>query len=191
MNLFIRYTILFSSLLLVVVANPLDKKTDGVTTIDQLLPSTRELFSCTLWYFFEGDPADLLAQTKKPPCSISATFPLELSGNWSIDPGCDPLKQPNTCDYHKGAQGCYRHAFSSTGPGAQACYDSSGQWISDPWLGAGTVDKETPIGDFVQQAEHALVDVAPYLNCCKTKFSPQPFTCNLYYEKRPPGQCQP
>ncbi|UJR08035.1 hypothetical protein I4U23_012312 [Adineta vaga] len=144
---------------------------------------------CLVWYLTQGDPQELLAQTLKPPCHIPISFPKTLLGGWSVDPECDASKQPKTCDYHKGAYGCYRHAFSSSGPGAQACYDRSGQWIGDVWKGAGTVDAATPLGDFSQQTAHFLVDVAPYYSCCKITLFPKSI-CNLYYEKRPPGQCE-
>jgi len=89
-----------------------------------------------------------------------------------------------------GATGCYRHAYKNTGPGAQACYDKNGNWLSDVWLGAGTLDVETPLGNIFQQLKHLTEDVTPYDNCCKDKSLPQPGTCNLYFEKRPPGECQ-
>jgi len=151
---------------------------------------TRDLLGCRSWYRGEGDPSILLAQTLNPPCSIPPTFPETLLDGWVVDPGCDAAQQPNTCGLHKGAHGCYRHAFASTGPGAQACYDQNGQWISDPWKGAGTLDAETPLGDLAQQARHGIVDVATYYSCCTTWLAKQPETCNLYYEKRPPGQCE-
>ncbi|CAF5162095.1 unnamed protein product [Rotaria magnacalcarata] len=82
------------------------------------------------------------------------------------------------------------NALKNTGPEAQACYDRSGQWISDPWLGAGTVDKETPLGSIIQQGKHVFADVLLYYSCCKTRIAPQPDTCNRCYEKRPSGQCE-
>ncbi|CAF3939271.1 unnamed protein product [Adineta steineri] len=126
----------------------------------------------------------------KPPCQVLSTFPRQLNEGWVVDVDCDPLKQPKTCDYHKGAYGCYRFAYSNTGPGAQACYDKNGNFISDPWKGGGTVDKETSSGDLIQSAKHVACDVVSYYSCCQTFFSPQPYTCNLYYEKRPTGQCE-
>jgi len=149
----------------------------------------RNPFNCPAWYAAEGDPNVLLAKTLNPPCQIPSTFPPNLLGGWVVDPGCNASSQPNTCDLHKGAYGCYRHAFASTGPGAQACYDQLGQWIADPWKGAGTLDAETPLGDLAQQALHGIADVVPYYTCCRGLFS-QTQTCNLYYEKRPPGQCE-
>jgi hypothetical protein len=154
-------------------------------------PSSRGLVTCLSWYALQGNPNLILAQTLKPPCTIPTAFPSTLPGGWSVDPECDAAKQPNTCQYHVGAHSCYRHAYRASGPGAQACYKSNGQWISDPWLGAGTVDKETPLGDLIQQGKHVVVDVLPYGDCCKSLGVPQPATCNLYYAKRPPGQCQP
>jgi hypothetical protein len=112
-----------------------------------------------------------------------------LTGGWSVDDGCDAAKQPNTCGLHVGAHGCYRHALARTGPGAQACYDPNGIWISDPWKGAGTLDKENPLGGFLQVILHGIVDVIPYQQCCQTN-PVQPQFCNLYFEKRPPGQCE-
>ena len=150
----------------------------------------RSLASCTSWYKKQIDPAEHLKKTLSPPCKIPATFPSKLLNGWSTDPSCDAKKQPNTCSYHVGAYGCYRHAFKSTGPGAQSCYDKDGVWISDPWKGAGTLDVETPLGSLFQQLRHVTADVTPYDDCCKDKSAPQPSTCNMYYEKRPPGQCQ-
>ncbi len=102
------------------------------------------------WYAVEPDPKPLLARTENPPCNIPSTFPATLLGGWSVDPDCDAQEQPDTCELHKGAYGCYRNAKASTGPGAQACYDKNGKWISDPWKGAGTLDTETPLGDLTQ-----------------------------------------
>ncbi|CAF2676821.1 unnamed protein product [Rotaria sp. Silwood2] len=97
--------------------------------------------------------------------------------------------QPYTCKYHVGAWGCYRHSFGKTGPGAQACYDKQGNWIADPWKGAGTLDAETASGSLIQTQKHYYADVLPYDNCCKGADLPQPRTCNMYFEKRPPGAC--
>lgn len=165
--------------------NSLEGKID-----DPSLASTRGYVHCQIWHALQGDPNELLAETPKPPCRVPPSFPRTLPGGWSVDTSCDSEKQPNTCSLHVGAYCCYRNAFKSEGPGAQACYDESGQWIADPWLGAGTVDKETPLGDFIQQIKHGVADVLPYFSCCKTLLAPQPETCNLYYEKRPPGQCE-
>ncbi|CAF0780711.1 unnamed protein product [Adineta steineri] len=99
--------------------------------------SDRGLLSCLLWNKLEGDPNELLKK---------------LNEGWVVDEGCDPLDQPETCDYHKGAYGCYRFAYSNTGPDAQACSDKNGNFISDPRKGGGTVDKETPSGDLIQSA---------------------------------------
>ncbi|CAF1185658.1 unnamed protein product [Rotaria sp. Silwood1] len=158
--------------------------------LDQQAMLHRGLPSCSVWYWSQPNPEILLAKTLKPPCNISPTFPSTLPGGWSVDPGCDASQQPNTCDLHKGAYGCYRSALSTTGPGAQACYDKNGQWISDPWKGAGTLDAETPLGDIIQEAKHVVADVLPYYSCCKTSIFFQTYNCNHYYEKRPPGQCQ-
>ena len=151
-------------------------------------PSARNA-NCRSWYDKQGDPKELLAKTLNPPCQIPATFPSTLIDGWKTDSGCDASKQPNTCDLHQGAYGCYRHSVASTGPGAQACYDQQGQWISDPWKGAGTLDAETP-SNLIQNLLHFTADVLPYYDCCTSEGSPQPETCNLYYEKRPPGQCE-
>ena len=153
-------------------------------------PEIRALADCKNWYAKQIDPEIHLKKTLKPPCRIPTSFPSKLVDNWSTDPGCDAKKQPNTCSYHVGAYGCYRHSFQRTGPGAQACYDKNGNWLADPWLGAGTLDVETPLGSLFQQLKHVDVDVTPYNNCCKDKALPQPATCNMYFEKRPPGQCE-
>ena len=149
----------------------------------------RTALDCSAWYLTQGDPNKLLAQTLKPPCRVPASFPAVLRDGWSTDPECDAAKQPKTCQYHKGAHGCYRHAFKERGPGAQACYDKNGQFIDDVWKGAGTVDAQTPLGDGVQQAAHFVADVVPFYSCCKITFIYNPL-CNLYYEKRPAGQCE-
>jgi hypothetical protein len=78
-------------------------------------------------YELEGDPNDLLARTLKLPCTIPSAFPLKLLDGWTVFSGCDASKQRNTCDFHKGAYGCYRHAFFTTGLGVQACYDNQGR----------------------------------------------------------------
>lgn len=157
--------------------------------LDQQEPVVRSE-SCRSWYNKQGDPKELLAKTLKPPCKIPPSFPRTLIDGWTVDSGCDAAKQPNTCSLHQGAHGCYRHSFEQKGPGAQACYDPQGHWISDPWKGAGTLDAETPSGNLLQQFAHAVADVFPYNDCCVTTSSPQPETCNLYYEKRPPGECE-
>ncbi|CAF0825361.1 unnamed protein product [Rotaria sordida] len=181
------YTLLV--LLTVTLINGIPFATDNGDS-DQQEMLHRSLPDCLSWYWSQPDPAQFLANTVKPSCSISPTFPPFLPGGWSVDPGCDASKQPNTCDLHKGAHGCYRNAISTTGPGAQACYDVNGQWISDPWKGAGTLDVETPLGDAIQQGLHVVVDVLPYYSCCKTSLLFQKSTCNLYYKRRPSGQCQ-
>lgn len=186
-----HYSPIFILLALLPIAWPNGIPFDATNTNsneDEIL--TRDAASCTAWYLTQPSPKELLARTIKPPCSILSTFPPTLPGGWSVDPGCDASKQPNTCDFHIGAHGCYRNTIASTGPGAQACYDAKGQWISDPWKGAGTLDVETPLGDLVQQGKHLIVDVVPYYSCCKTSLFFQKTVCNLYYEKRPPGQCQ-
>jgi hypothetical protein len=174
---------------LVALVNGLPFTADKQNSNQQGIES-RDSSSCDSWYNGEGDPSVLLAQTLNPPCKVPAPFPPSLLDGWTVDPGCNASKQPNTCDLHKGAYGCYRHAFKSTGPGAQSCYDQSGHWIADPWAGAGTLDAQTPLGGLIQQALHGIVDVIPYYNCCQTSGAPQPATCNKYYEKRPPGQCE-
>ncbi|CAF1384192.1 unnamed protein product [Rotaria sp. Silwood1] len=183
----IAYTLLI--LLTTALINSIPFNTDN-EDLDHQEILHRGLSSCLLWYQSQPDPATLLAKTLKPPCSISPAFSETLPGGWSVDPGCDASKQPNTCDMHKGANGCYRSAISNTGPGAQACYDKNGQWISDPWKGAGTLDAETPLGDIIQQGKHLIADVLPYYSCCKTSIFSQSQNCSLYYEKRPSGQCQ-
>jgi hypothetical protein len=168
-----------------------------ISTLFVLLIATlnqNKVFSCNVqacqnWWNNQGDPNLLLAKTLKPPCKISPKFPETLTYGWSVDSGCDAAKQPNTCDLHKGAWGCYRHALANTGPGAQACYDQAGNWISDPWQGAGTLDKETPLGGFIQALKHGIEDVIPFNNCC-VNTQMEKVCCSLYYEKRPPGVCE-
>ncbi|CAF1208557.1 unnamed protein product [Adineta steineri] len=144
----------------------------------------------------ETEESDASDRVLKPLCQVPSIFPRQLNEGWVVgegwvvDEACDPLKQPKTCDYHKGAYGCYRFAYSNTGSGAQACYDKNGNFISDPWKGGGTVDQETLSGDLIQSARHVACDVVSYYSCCQTFFSLQPYTCNLYYEKRPTGQCE-
>jgi hypothetical protein len=145
--------------------------------------------ACQNWYNGEGDPQVHLDKTLKPPCKISPKFPRTLTQGWSVDDGCDAAKQPDTCGLHVGAYGCYRHSFASTGPGAQACYDQQGNWIADPWQGAGTLDAETPLGGLIQALRHYIADVKPYYDCCRTNPVQTPY-CNLYFEKRPPGVCE-
>jgi hypothetical protein len=175
--------------LVVALVNSLPFAADNEHPNRQLMLN-RGFFDCHAWSLTQGNPADLLAKTLKPPCHIPSNFPETLLGGWSVDPGCDASKQPNTCSFHKGAYGCYRHAFKNTGPGMQACYDNLGQWIADPWKGGGTVDAETPLGDILQQGLHALVDVAPYEFCCELILFQKEKACNFYYNKRPPGQCE-
>jgi hypothetical protein len=145
---------------------------------------------CLSWYNKQPDPQVHLKNTLTPPCRIAA-FNTAVPGGWQVDPGCDAKKQPSnsTCGYHKGAHGCFRHSFKTTGPGAQACYNKAGNWISDVWLGAGTLDVETPLGSLIQQIRHYNADVKPYDNCCTAKGTTKE-TCDKYYQKRPPGQCQ-
>lgn len=162
----------------------------GIYSIDAEPELSRSVAKCTDWHKKEASPEVHLAKTLNPPCSIPSTFPKELKDGWKTDPGCDASKQPNTCSYHKGAHGCYRHAKSRTGPGAQSCYDRQGNWIADPWKGAGTLDKHTPLGSLLEQLNHYNHDVVPWENCCNTAGNPQPTTCNLYFEKRPPGVCE-
>ncbi|CAF0749668.1 unnamed protein product [Adineta steineri] len=182
----VTYTLLV--LLVVTIINGFPSADDNMESYKDVMLN-RDVGSCLTWYALQGDPQKLLAQTLPPPCNCPASFPPTLIDGWTTDPECDAAKQPNTCDLHKGAYGCYRYAFKSTGPGAQACYDKNGKFISDPWKGAGTVDAETPLGDIIQQGEHFLCDVLPYYSCCKLTLLGQRFICDLYYEKRPPGQC--
>ena len=162
----------------------------GIFAIDAQDSLSRSQAKCIDWHKKELDPAVYLAKTLNPPCRIPPSFPTTLKDGWKTDPGCDAKKQPNTCSYHVGANGCYRHAITKPGPGAQACYDKKGDWISDPWEGAGTLDKHTPLGSLFEQLNHYNHDVVPFDNCCRTEGNPQPSTCNLYFEKRPPGVCE-
>ncbi|CAF3005640.1 unnamed protein product [Rotaria sp. Silwood2] len=187
--MYITTNLLLSFLLALPIAS-IELRSGDEENFNEHLPSSRGLIDCFVWYSLQGDPSALLAKTAKPPCRVPTSFPRTLSGGWSVDTACDAAKQPNTCSLHTGAYCCYRNALKSTGPGAQACYDEFGQWISDPWLGAGTIDKETPLGSIIQQGKHVFADVLPYYSCCKTLFASQPETCNRYYEKRPPGQCE-
>jgi hypothetical protein len=182
-----RITSILLALSLVVLINGIPFIADNKNPEQGIVKGN--LQACLRWYDNEGDPNVLLAQTAKPPCQVPTTFLPNLAGGWSMDTGCDAAKQPNTCDLHKGAHCCYRHAYASSGPGAQACYDTQGNWISDPWKGAGTLDAVTPLGNFIAVIQHGIRDVIPYYDCC-TGSLPQPSTCNLYYEKRPPGQCE-
>jgi hypothetical protein len=150
--------------------------------------SNRAIADCTNWYKKQINADEHLRKTLKPPCRIPSTFPKKLIDGWSVDPGCDASKQPNTCGYHPGAHGCYRHSHKSSGPGAQSCYDKTGVWLADPKIGAGTLDVETPLGSFIQQLKHYQADVKPYTDCCPN--GPLSNTCDLYYEKRPPGECE-
>ena len=153
--------------------------------------NSRASSDCIDWYAKQIDPEEHLQNTLKPPCQVPTSFPAKLIDGWLTDPGCDASKWPKaTCGYHEGAHGCYRHSFKSTGPGAQACYDQDGSWLSDPWRGAGTLDVETPLGSLFQQLQHYTTDVKPYDDCCKTSSQLKASTCSLYYEKRPPGQCE-
>jgi hypothetical protein len=151
-------------------------------------PSSRGSIDCTIWYITQGNPNSLLAQTPTPPCSIPSTFPSTYEG-WQIEPVCNPNGLLPGCLFHGGAYACYEKAYGSTGPGGEACYDKNGNWIADPFKGAGTVDKETPLGGVDQEAKHVAADVVPYLACCGTNSAAPLNTCSLYYQKRPPGRC--
>ncbi|CAF2155740.1 unnamed protein product [Rotaria magnacalcarata] len=183
-------SVLIFALLLIIHVNsqPIDESSDE--EFAQRMKSTRALADCTNWYGREPEASVHLAKILSAPCSIPPTFPPNLKDGWTTDPGCDAKKQPNTCSYHVGAWGCYRHSFKNTGPGAQACYDRKGNWLSDTWQGAGTLDAETALGSIFQQLRHYTADVVPYDNCCTTSGLPQPSTCNLYFEKRPTGICE-
>lgn len=182
----IAYTIFVLSVIVLINGIPFDAENRNLEE-QQILP--RGVITCGVWYLSQPDPQTLLAKTLTPKCTIDPSFPPTLPGGWSVDTGCDASKQPNTCDLHKGAYGCYRSALGTTGPGAQACYDKNGHFISDPWKGAGTLDAESPTGGVIQSAKHFLTDVAPYYSCCKVTFF-QEYNCNHYYEKRPPGSCK-
>ncbi|CAF1378817.1 unnamed protein product [Adineta steineri] len=154
----------------------------------------RNTAACEKWYKAEPHPLPFLEQTRNCPCRISTSFPKEFSDGgavWKTDAGCGASSQPNTCNYHKGAWGCYRHAYKSKGPGAQCCYDRSGNWMSDPHAGAGTLDRERApdnILNLIQWNAHNKHDVIPWDNCCKDPSMPRD-VCQWYYDKRPPGQC--
>ena len=135
--------------------------------------------ACLAWYAVQGNPNTLLAQTPTPPCTVPTTFPATYQG-WSIEPVCNPNSLLPGCLFHDGAYACYEKAFGSTGPGGEACYDKNGNWISDPFKGAGTVDKETPLGGTDQELNHVTADVLPYLNCCGTNPALPLATCSLY-----------
>lgn len=122
-----------------------------------------------------------LTEIDIPPCP--PTQPQADSNPDFLDDGA--CKWPDTdgdCDYwHNGAHGCYR----GPGPGrtgSQCCYDKKdSKLILDPDLGAGTVDCIAGSGGFLNIADHFLVDVLPYLVCCKLTDS-----CDDYFERRPP-----
>lgn len=150
---------------------------------------------CQQWHQAEPDPEIFLAKTRNCPCSVSTAFPSSFHDGlktWKVDAGCDASKQPNTCQYHQGAYGCYRFAYQNTGPGSQCCYYKNGTWISDPFQGAGTLDRERApdnLWNVFQWIAHNNHDVIPWDNCCKDSSMPKEI-CQLYFEKRPPGQCQ-
>jgi hypothetical protein len=155
---------------------------------NQASASSRGGIGCYLWYILQGNPNALVTQTPVPPCLIPTTFPATYQG-WSIEPVCNPNGLLPGCLFHEGAYACYEKAFGSSGPGGEACYDKNGNWISDPFKGAGTVDEETPLGGTDQELKHVTADVLPYLTCCGTNPALPLGTCSLYYEKRPPGYC--
>jgi hypothetical protein len=157
--------------------------------------ATRNIVTCQKWHSAEPHPLVFLEQTRKCPCRAPSSFPKEFSDGsqiWKTDAGCIAGNQPNTCAYHKGAHGCYRFAHKSKGPGAQCCYNKAGIWISDPFNGAGTLDRERApdnIFNLIQWNAHNKHDVIPWDNCCKDSSIPRNI-CQLYYDKRPPGECQ-
>jgi hypothetical protein len=157
-------------------------------------PAARNINACNKWYAAEPDPAPFLAKTRKCPCRVPNTFPQNYNDGavtWKTDLGCAASSQPNTCSYHKGAHGCYRFAYESKGPGAQCCYTKAGEWISDPFAGAGTLDRERApdsIFNIAQALAHNSHDVVPWNNCCKDSDTTRA-SCLLYYAKRPAGEC--
>ncbi|CAF0780627.1 unnamed protein product [Didymodactylos carnosus] len=159
----------------------------------KLFGNNRKLSDCTNWHKKEPDPSAILMQVRKSPCRCPPSFPKSFhdgTDEWTTDPGCDASKQPNTCSYHIGAHGCYRHTYTSKGPGTQACYDKNGDWIADPRKGAGTLDKYNAVNqNLFHLLNHYNHDVVPWNNCCDDASLPENI-CDLYYEKRPPGECQ-
>ena len=182
-------SLLFFAILVISAQGSIGPNSSGRTT-----RSERTIADCQKWYNVEPDPAPLLAKIRKCPCSIPTSFPKEYNdggAKWKTDDGCQAAQQPNTCSYHKGAHGCYRHAYGSSGPGTQCCYNKAGIWISDPFQGAGTLDREcapTNILNIFQWLAHNKHDVIPWDDCCKDPAMPREI-CQLYYEKRPPGEC--
>ncbi|UJR17534.1 hypothetical protein I4U23_004429 [Adineta vaga] len=133
--------------------------------------------ACQAWSKAEPNPLVFLEQTRKCPCRVPATFPQQVSDGTYL---------------YKGAYGCYRFAYKSKGPGAQCCYDKAGNWMDDPFQGAGTLDRERApdfILDLVQWNAHNKHDVVPWNNCCKEPGMPRDI-CKLYFDKRPSGECQ-
>ena len=164
---------------------------------DNLRASTIEqnTNACKKWYSGEPNATVFLRETRDCPCRIPTHFAEKLSDGahtWLTDSGCVASKQPNTCSYHKGAHGCYRHGYKSKGPGAQCCYDREGNWIKDEFAGGGTLDRERApdnILNLIQWNAHNKHDVIPWNNCCKEPGMPTA-VCILYYEKRPSGNCK-
>ncbi|CAF2081934.1 unnamed protein product [Rotaria magnacalcarata] len=155
----------------------------------------KKIALCEAWHNAEPHPSIFSEQTPKCPCHVLASFPKVFNDGskiWKTDPGCIASQHPNTCKYHKGAHGCYRFAYKSTGPGAQCCYNKNGVWIKDPHRGAGTLDRERAPDSFFdlsQLAAHHHHDVVPWENCCKDPAVPRD-VCQLYFDKRPPGVCE-
>ncbi|CAF3005138.1 unnamed protein product [Rotaria sp. Silwood2] len=156
---------------------------------------TKKITACQNWYNAEPHPSIFLEQTRKCPCRVPANFPKDLNDGskiWKTDSGCAASSHPNTCSYHIGAHGCYRFGYKTTGPGAQCCYDKEGIWMNDPHKGAGTLDRERApdnILNLFQWSAHNKHDVIPWENCCKDLAVPRD-VCQLYFDKRPPGECE-
>ncbi|CAF1478535.1 unnamed protein product [Adineta ricciae] len=185
--------IFFFSTLIIVISF-----TNGKFVSDENLRTEiimKNIDACIKWDKNEPNPEPLLQKIRDCPCIIPTSFPKEIydgAETWKTDAGCMASKQPKTCEYHKGAYGCYRHAFKSSGPGAQCCYDKAGNWMSDPFQGAGTLDRERApdsILSLIQLKKHNDHDVIPWNNCCKNTGMAVDY-CRLYFNKRPPGKCQ-
>jgi hypothetical protein len=151
------------------------------------------LFSayCPVWLALQSD-----TNTEKSigtvllcPCRVSTTWDEKQLG-FNADPACDARKSGYwNCRFHQGAKGCYRRKSTTSAAGAQCCYDSNGEWISDWRKGAGTVDFYYPsTWKNFSTYQHFFSDVLSYFSCCigaTTIFN----SCEQYMRYRPAGKC--
>ncbi|CAF3884740.1 unnamed protein product [Rotaria sp. Silwood1] len=148
---------------------------------------------CDVWSGYQRNPQYYINEI--PPC------PCRVRTNWSqnflsyhIDPICNANKQPDTCNSHIGAWGCYRKRSATASSGAQCCYDKEGRWLDDVWKGAGTLDAYATIDkngniDICGVFNHWRSDYLSYYSCCQSRFQSRQ-KCKNYYDLRPPGRCQ-